>query len=248
MKTIDFSYFIERYIAGEMSDDERVWFLKETEGNDKLRNEVNLRKRTDEILKSKNIISLRNKLSEIEKVREMRGPSRTSKKHVYLKYAAVFTGLILIGSIILFSERNLNSDKIISRYYKTYEPTGNQRSGKTETNADFAIALDYYNVHDYRNAALYFSKVLDADPGNMQSSFLNGVANFEEKRYPEAKQSFVNVINDNNNLFIETAKWYLALCYINTNEKDKAIRQLEIIKNESSVYRNDAKKIIRKLK
>ena len=33
MKTIDFSYFIERYNAGEMNDDEKQWFRKELEGN-----------------------------------------------------------------------------------------------------------------------------------------------------------------------------------------------------------------------
>ena len=248
MKTNDFSYFIERYNTGEMSDDEILWFRKEIEGNEKLRNEVNLRKRTDEILKRKNIISLRNKLIEIEKGREMAIPSGPSKKPGYLKYAAVIAGLVLIGSITMFSEKNLSTEKIINRYYKAYEPLTNQRSGKSETNTDFDIALNYYNIHDYRNAALYFSKVLEADPENMQSSFLNGVSNFEDQKYPEAKLSFVKVINDNNNLFIETAKWYLALCYLKTDEKMKAIHQLEIIKKEGGIYRYDAKKIIRKLK
>jgi hypothetical protein len=67
METIDFSHFIERYNAGEMSDAEIQWFNKELEGNLKLRDEVILRKRSDDILKNQNIISLRNKLSEIEK-------------------------------------------------------------------------------------------------------------------------------------------------------------------------------------
>ena len=75
MKTIDFSYFIERYNANEMSDTEKQWFLRELEGNEKLRNEVNLRKRTDEILSNQNVMSLRSKLSEIE---------RGEKKSVHL--------------------------------------------------------------------------------------------------------------------------------------------------------------------
>ena len=36
MKTIDFSYFIERYNAGEMSDAEKLWFEKELEGDKNL--------------------------------------------------------------------------------------------------------------------------------------------------------------------------------------------------------------------
>ncbi|MEI8225392.1 MAG: hypothetical protein WCG82_05640 [Bacteroidota bacterium] len=59
---------------------------------------------------------------------------------------------------------------------------------------------------------------------------------------------FQILINNNNNLYIDQAQWYLALCYVKTDEREKAIQQLEIIKKEGGIYRNDAKKIIRKLK
>jgi tetratricopeptide (TPR) repeat protein len=248
MKKVDFSYFIERYNAGEMSDEEKIWFRKEMEFDENLRQEVHLRKNTDEVIKRQDILALRNKLSEIERKQESKIHVRTRKNRVGLKYAAVIAGLIIIGAITVVSEKNTTSEKIIDSYYKSYEPVTNLRSGQSETNADFTLALDYYYRHEYRNAALYFSKVLEKDPGNIQSTFLNGVSNFEDKRYPEAKQSFVNVINDNNNLFIENAKWYLALCYLKTNEMEKAVKQLGIIKDEGGIYSNDAKKIIRKLK
>ncbi len=248
MKTIDFSYFIERYNAGEMSIEEREWFRKEIEGNDKLRIEVNIRKQTDGVLRNQDIISLRNKLSIIERARESQSPVKKTKKPVFMTVAAVVTVLILSGGITMLSDKNLSNEEIIERYYRAYEPPAAQRSVKTETNEVFSLALDYYNTHDYKNAAHYFSKVLEMDPQNMHSSFLKGVANFEEKKYPEAKQSFANVINDNNNLFIENAKWYLALCYIKTDERDKALRQLEIIRTEGGLYKDEARKIIRKLK
>src|SRR5659263_6867 len=103
MKTVDFSYFIERYNAGEMSETEKQWFQKELDGNEMLRNEVNLRKRTDEVLKNQNVMSLRNKLSEIEKTRkEVKIPVKNSNNPAYIKYAAVVAVLVLIGSIIMF--------------------------------------------------------------------------------------------------------------------------------------------------
>lgn len=248
MKTIDFSYFIERYNADEMSDAEKQWFRKELDCNEMLQNEVNLRKHTDDVLKEQNIISLRNRLSEIETRRETKIPVRNSNNPAYLKYVAVFAGLVLVGSIAMFSRKNHSSEEILTNYYKAYEPPSTQRSGMSETNADFTLALEFYNTHDYEKAAIFFNKVLESNPRDMQSVLLNGVANFEDKKYPDAKQSFVNVINDNNNLFIETAKWYLALCYVKTDEREKAIQQLEIIKKDGGIYRNDAKKIIRKLK
>lgn len=248
MKTIDFSYFIERYVAGDMNDAEKIWFEKELDGNEKLRNEVILSKRTDEILKNKNIATLRRKLSEIEKSREVSIPVSKTKRPTYMKYAAAAAGIVLIGSIAIFSGRTLSSDEIIDRYYKTYEPPTTQRSALSNTNNDFTLALEFYNTHNYEKAAILFNKILKSNPKDMQSTLLNGVANFEDKKYPDAKQSFVNVIKDNNNLFIETAKWYLALCYVKTDEKEKAVKQLEIIKNEDGIYKNDAKKIISRLK
>ena len=248
MKTIDFSYFIERYNAGEMSEDEIKWFNKELAGNEKLRQEVNLRKSTDELLKKQDILSLRQKLAAIEKSREKIPVDKKKKSPVYLKYAAVVAVMVAIGTISIVSNKNLSSDEIFSKFYKEYAPPTVQRTGTSVTNEDFTLALEFYNTHDYEKAANLFCKVLKNNPGDMQSVLLKGVSNFEYKRYPEAKQSFINVISDNNNLFIETAKWYLALCYVKTDEREKAIQHLEAIKNEGGIYENDAKKIIRKLR
>ena len=249
MKTIDFSYFIERYNAGEMSEAEKLWFQKELEGNEKLRNEVNLRKRTDNILKNQDVISLRNKLNKIEYQRkEAKQPTNNIRKTGYIKYAAVFAGLLLIGSLALFSGKNLNTETIMKRYHKAYEPPTSQRSAQSPSDADFTLALEFYNTHDYEKAEVLFSKVLESKPNDMQTVLLKGVSNFEEKKYPEAKQSFVKVIDDKDNLYIDQAQWYLALCYLNTDETEKAKQLFKIIVNGDGIYKSDAKKIIRGLK
>ncbi len=248
MKTIDFSYFIERYNAGEMSDSEIKWFQKELEGNEKLRKETILRKKTDMILGSQDIISLRDKLSSIEKRRESTAPVENKSRRSPMKYAAVIAGLVVIGSIALFSGKNLTNEEIIDQYYKAYEPITNQRSLITVSISDLDLAMEYYNAHDYSNAALLFNKVVTSNPKDMQSTLLNGISNFENKEFPEAEQSFGNVIDDNNNLYIDQAEWYLALCYLNTNEMIKAKQLFEAIKRDEGIYKNDARKILRKMK
>jgi TolA-binding protein len=249
MKTIDFSYFIERYNSGEMSDKEKQWFLKELEENEQLRNEVSLRKKADDILKKQNVIKLRNKLSEIERQRnEVKSPLKNSRRSVFIRYAAVVAGLLIIGSLVLLPGKKLSGDEIVRQYYKIYEPPTNQRSARSAADENFSLALEFYKIHDYNKAAILFSKVLENRPDDMQSVLLIGVSNYEEKRYPDAKQSFGRVIDDNNNLFVDQAKWYLALCYINTGETNKAKLLFNEISKESGFYQSDAKKIVREMK
>ena len=93
MKTIDFSYFIERYISGEMDEAEKQWFQKELKGNQKLRNEVDLRRKTDAILKNQDVINLRAKLNSIEKQRKAAVPVRKHGGPARWKSAAIFVGV-----------------------------------------------------------------------------------------------------------------------------------------------------------
>jgi len=121
MKTIDFSYFIERYNSGEMSEPEKTWFEKELESNKDLRDEVELRKKTDRILEKQSVIRLRNKLSGIEKEHAVVKTSTRPSKYVFMRYAAVFAALMLIGSLIVLNRRSLTVDEIFGKYYTTYE-------------------------------------------------------------------------------------------------------------------------------
>jgi tetratricopeptide (TPR) repeat protein len=247
MKTIDFSYFIERYNAGEMNEAEKQWFLKELKGNEKLREEVEVRKKTDMVLKNQKVLQLRNKLSEIEKQRSSQIAVKNRRKHLPMKYAAVFAGLILAGSLYFYNGRSLSNKEILDKFYTPYEVTSASRSQQTMINSDYSTAIEYFNIHDYNNAALYFSKVLESDPKYIESTMLYGVSNYEERNYPEAEQSFSKVINNDDNLYLEDAQWYLALCYLNTDEMAKAENQLIMIKRSESIYKRNATRMLRKM-
>lgn len=248
MKTIDFSYFIERYITGEMNAAEKEWFEKELETNEQLRKEVILRKKTDEVLKNQDILNLRMKLNSIRQKNEVSQPSSSVKKRPSLRYAAAITILAIMGILSLFTNRKMSTEEIFDKYHNLYEPVTELRSGQSNVESDFATALEYYNVHDYRNAAIYFSRVTDKDPGNMHSTLLYGISSFENSNYPEAEKSFVKVIDDSDNLYIDHAHWYLALCYLKTSELENAVGELNYIKKSKSTYAKDAAKILRKLK
>ncbi|MFZ0281475.1 MAG: tetratricopeptide repeat protein [Bacteroidales bacterium] len=248
MKTNDFSYFIERFNAGEMDEAEKQWFRREIDGNQKLRNEVDIRQKADAILKKQDVINLRSKLNLIEKKRETDVSPRKHQRLIKIKYAALIACLVTLGGIALISNKNPGNEEIMERYYRSYEATSSLRSGVVIDNPDFNLALEYYKIHDYRIAAIYFSRALENKPGDMQAALLEGISNFEIENYPEAKKSFGNVIDDRNNLYIDHARWYLALCYIKTEEMQKAAEQLAVIERSKSIYKKDARKLGRNLK
>jgi tetratricopeptide (TPR) repeat protein len=248
MKTIDFSYFIERYIDGEMSESEKLWFRKEMDGNPGLRDEIELRRKTDEVLRRTDIINLREKLVNIE-YHVKSAKLHHSPWNEILRYAAIIAGVaVLAGGLLLIPRQKLDNDEIMEKYYSPYEPPSSSRSGSIAKNADYNLALEYYKVKDYQDAAVYFSKVVESEPGNMNSWLLNGISNFEISNYPEAKISFKTVVEDNNNLYVDHAQWYLALCNIKTGELKKAKELLLAIENSESIHSKDARKVLKYLK
>ena len=248
MKTNDFSYFIERYLAGEMNEAEKEWFRNELGRNDKLREETTLRQNINSALRNHEVIQLRSKLSAIAKKKAEEAAAKKPRKKGAFTRAAIFTGLILCGSLALLNTRNMTTEEVFDRYYKTYDVTTPLRSVNDAGNTDYSTALEYFNIRDYRNAAYYFSKVISNDPRYMESVMMTGISKFEEEDYPEAKVSFTRVIDNKDNLFFEDAQWYLALCYIKTGERDKAINSLTFIKQSESIYSDNARKILRKIK
>lgn len=247
MKTIDYSYFIERYNAGEMDKTEIRWFEKELNGNNSLSQEVMMRKKVDQMLLNHDLISLRNKLAGLEKTRKEKLVEAAGKKALAIRYAAVFAGLVLIGSLILLTLKNHSTASIYSNNYSAYEYPGPSRALESSVDIEFIKALQYYSKNDFVNARVYFSEYLKKNPENIQATLLYGISEMENKNFRDAKSSFEIILRNKNNLYTDHAQWYLAMCYVATGEVEKAKNELLAIRNSDSIYRNRARKIIRNI-
>jgi TolA-binding protein len=240
MKTIDYSYFIERYNAGEMDEAQKVWFQKELEGNESLQKEVMLRRKTDKLLQRKDIQDLRGKLNAIERTRKIETTVSVKSNAPRFRYAAIITGAVVIGSLIL-QYRPMNSRQIFDNYLSGYENTETSRS----LEPTYDKAVDYFNRKDYLKAIDGFQTYLKQQPENTRYEFLLGVSNMEIKNYPDAELSFNKVLKKGASLYQEQANWYLAGCYIGMGQKEQAIKELKRIAGSESIYRTKAKKILR---
>lgn len=247
MKTNDFSYFIERYISSEMGVDEKVWFEKELDGNLDLKKELVLRQKAESIIKSSDIMDLRAKLKSIEKSRESVKTVPKTVRPRLAKYAATVGGVLIISSVLLISNRDLNKEALYNKYYSPYESVSATRSLTPVASSLYSEAINYYNNEDYKKAAESLEALLSNDQGNMEYRFQLANSYMGMESYPEAGNSYLKVIADDNNLFIEDAQWYLGLCYVMTDDNEKAIKQMNLIAASESRYKKEAKKILRKI-
>ena len=251
MKTIDYSYFIERYNAGEMDDKETNWFELELKDNPSLQKELIIRKKTDVILSKPDIINLRNKLVSIEKSREesrIQSARAKVKGSVLVKYAAVIIGIALIGGYSLLYSLKQPRAIPYSDYFEPYTLSITRSLNANDAESYFSLGVASLNNKNFEQAIKYLTLTLEDEPGKTQARFYRGTANYNLENYSAAKPDFEAVRNDGISLYRDDAQWLLVECYLRTNENDKAKENLrEIITSESS-YRTRARKLLRDIK
>ena len=248
MKTKDVNNAIETWLGGNADRSTQDWLSNEMKKDPALSREVTLRRKTDEILANRDMINLRNKLTSIEMRKRSAGTAGRTIVKAARYAAAVALVAILSGALYLTLKPGSSPDELYSSYYSRYEAPGAVRSAVSSDNTLMENAIASYSARDYDKAIVYLEQVINTGQEDMESVFMHGMANMEVKNYPVASGSFTRVIEHNDNLYLEDASWYLGLCYMMTDNKDKAIRQFSTIASSRSRYSKQAAKLVRKLK
>jgi tetratricopeptide (TPR) repeat protein len=109
-------------------------------------------------------------------------------------------------------------------------------------------AVIKFQQKDFRSASVLFKSILDKDNSNIAVWFYYGISNIETHNYNDAIKAFNTIIKQNDNLYIEHAEWYLGLCYLKNNQKDKAMDQFAVVaSNPDNFHQQEAKNILEKL-
>jgi len=238
---------IEQFLANEMAPLERAAFKKELGSNPELAEELKLSQSIDSALMRDDIIELRQKLiAAINAKRVVK--EEVPVVHLYNRkwwYAAAsLVALVAVAATLyLQTPRNISNDSLFSQYY-------NSENIVDQTRGDQNIvgAIIKFQQKDFATASVLFKSILNNDNSNIAVWFYYGIANIETKNYDNSIKAFNTIIKQNDNLYIEHAEWYLGLCYLKNNQKDKAIDQFVIVaSNPDNFHRQEAKNILEKL-
>lgn len=238
---------IEQYLANEMAPDEREAFRKEVRSNPELSRELKLSQSIDSALMKEDVLDLTKKLiAAISANREIKQEVPVVQMHTRKWWYAAASLLVLCAvaaTLFLQTSRNLSNDALFSQYY-----TSENIVDQTRSDQNIVQAVIKFQQKDFARASGLFKEILDKDNSNIAVWFYYGISNIETKNYDNSIKAFKTIITQNDNLYIEHAEWYLGLCYLKNNQKDKAISQFTVVaSNPDNFHRQEAKNILEKL-
>ncbi len=247
---LEYTVFIDRFLKGEMSPDELNWFEKELAGNQALSSEVELHKKVDATLSDGEMIDLKNQLELIhQEIEEATEYSQSAIRHIYRKIR--YSGAALAVAVLLFTlyiaNRDFSSDKLVEKYYNP-EIASLTLRGDLDGESMLVNAMDLYNKKQYSEAIALFETLLKEDDSKMGLNLYSGISHMEIKEFKAANERFTKIINNKPNPFVESATWYLGMCYIMTDDRERAAEQFEALAKHSKYYEKDAKRILRRIK
>jgi len=247
---LDYSFYIERYLDGEMSKEERLWFTHELKCDSSLKKELELRKKLNDAIRETEVIDFRKQLQGVFETSHAETLSRSHVFHINRRIAVGLSALIIAlagGLLLLLPERTMENRKIYEAYFRPAESGMTYRSVENATDVELRTAMQYYENGDYKQALWGFEKILREDSTRIGLNLYSGISQMEIERYKDANASFHKIIDNNYILYIEQAEWYLAFCYLMTNDRKKAEEQFGIIANQKGYYQHQARKILKKM-
>lgn len=237
---------LEDYIDGLLSKESFEEFETLRRTNSDLDIEVDFRSEINEALRDKNFIEFYQIVS--SQFDSFDSGSKNKFQRDVLKTwhlaAASFSLILVVGGLwYILSNKPISTERLISKYYKPAGPIGQIRSFETSTEDALKEAFNFYQQNDFENALKYFSSL----ENQITARFYSGVCYIELEQFDKAIESFDYVINDNDNLFVEQAEWYVGLIYLMNNQKDLAIEQFQKISTSQSYYSHQAEEILKYL-
>lgn len=239
---------IEQFLSGEMTTVEKENFAKEMAVNKELAAEFRFSTQIDKALRRDDVLDLRQKVNQLYEQQKTSISEKTVIKMFPRRWywaAASVVAVLAIGATLLFSgPGHQSNDSLFKQYYTSENILDVTRSG----DANIVEAIMKFQEKDYKMASWMFGKILTRDESNMAVWFYYGISSIETQEYMKAANAFEKVITDNQNLYVEHAEWYLSLCYLKSDQTDKAIAQLnKIAENGTNFHQQKALNLLNKI-
>jgi len=238
---------VEQFLANELTPSEVAAFHKELLSDQDLAEELKLSEYIDSALIKDDIIELRRKLIAANRAnKEIKsGMPVIQMKTRKWWYAAASVMVLCTLSFIFYlqTSRNVSNDELFAEYYNSENIVDLKRGDE-----NIVEAVIRFQQNDFEKASQLFRGIIEKDNLNMAVWFYFGISSIETKKYENSIHAFTTIINQNDNLYIEHAQWFLALCFLKNNQVKNATDQFKVVaSNPDNFHRQEAIAILDKL-
>ncbi len=232
---------IEKYLSKELEGDALESFEAQLQTDPELKEELVLHRQLSETLKGEKVHELRNVLKEVNENWEAPATTPDATKVVHFNFRRILSMAAAVALLLIayhwFFNNNLSSQEIYASNFEPYVMVFDQRSGQASEVPTLDQAIDLYHNQDFGTSADAFEKILAEDPENMIYIFYTANARLANQEADKAIASFKKIIKANDVSFVEQSRWYLALAYLQKEDKESAKSWLEKIQNGQFKYK-----------
>lgn len=237
METKDIEIF-EKYIIGELNDDELKWFNSELNSNPEFARNFAIYQDINKVLANKKYSNFRLLMKEAHN--ENFGKKARKKIFLYRFSAAAASLLILITTsyYIWFANDNLSrKDEIFSTYYS--EMTVLQSSNDNS----YIEAVIAYKSKNFKDAELLFTQLCKSDTSNSLYKFNIAMAYLAAENYTVAEKLLLELHNPENEYIDDNSQWFLGVIYYKTKNYKKAKTLFKQIADKKEHFKSEDAKI-----
>lgn len=246
MNNYERTELIENYLDGELRGNDLEKFELQIQTDKVLKEDLFLQREIRKVLTSDEF-DLRMKLIEIGE-RYQAEKKIVKKRKPVLTYTVLSLIVIAVFSSVFFFNNRLTNDELFEKHYKHYSSETLTQSVEISYEDIYINALRVYDKNQYNEAITMFNQVSVSSPYYYSKEYFTGLSYMELKNYNEAIKHFKIVIDSNESLITESTVWYLALCYLKTNQNQQAINQLNKLTSNDSDFKVQANEIIEEIK
>jgi FimV-like protein len=246
-ENIDHTEIIERYLEGELSQEERLAFEARLHAETALAEEVALHQHLRTGIQASGRNRMLDMLAETDRKMPAYHPpaqiipfGEAARSRFYQIAAAV---ILLLIPLYLVLDYNRRPNKLFAAYFSPHQAV------MVESGDPMAQAMQEYQRQNYAQALPILEKMLSERANHDTTLFYQGNSSLALGKADEAISSFEKLTTDQANPFYHEAQWYLALAYLKDKQPEKARNLLNSLSADANhPHQKQAAELLQKLK
>ena len=233
---------IDRFLQGQLEGDNLDDFLKEIKTNPAMAKELQIQQDMAQGIEFHGNRQLRQRFRKISaEVKNNTGKTKNNKGRI-IKFILAAAVIILLVCFNLFFQKPA-SEKLFAQFY---EPSVLSITRNGDADNQLAQAEKLYNNKNYNAAIPLLQSILKTQTQNSQIQLALGNAYVNDDKPESAIQQFQSILDRNDALYADQAKWFLALTYLKTNQLEKSKGLLEELANDTGAdFHEEAEDLVK---